>query len=247
MTSLVRYEDVHLEGVWGSMVSWLDKTFAESVTSHRKLLTIADDIEFLEQELYDIDRSIQTLTPSQEIAAHRLSLRLQDIEEKMFSMWQDPAVRRTALRALQGIYERYVGPISDSQRAEVVFEISRLFRNQDFGGFIESHRTERLARWAAPFNGFGCSLVVVEGPRWVHALYRHLVGESLRGESLRKHYVYENSSEWRRDNRTSHVVGDAVAKPDPEVLEMAHVLWAPEEDGSPYRLFAAAVRAAQRL
>jgi len=248
MTSLIRYEDIYLESVWESMRSWLETALAEPVTNHRRLLRVADDLEILDQELYDLDRSIQTLTPSEELVAHRLGLRLQGVEEAMFAKWRHPSVRKSALRALQGIYERYLGHIRDAQRVEVVFEISRMFRNPDLGGFIEAHRTEMLARWApATGNSFGCSLVVVEGPRWVHELYSHLVDESLRGASLRKRYIQEDGNGIRREHPFGHVVGDAVPKPDPETLETALILWEPGEELSPYRRFAAAVRAAQRV
>jgi hypothetical protein len=72
--------------------------------------------------------------------------------------------------------------------------------------------------------GFSCSLVVVEGPQWVHDLYRHLVDESLRGVSLRKCYIQENGASGWRAHHGGHVVGAAVPKPDPVTLETALIL-----------------------
>lgn len=249
MTALIPYQDTDLEYFWDGITEWLDKLFAATHTNHRILLDIENQLESLEQELTAMDYTIAvTLSPSQLISSTRLGLRFRDLETVMVNKWTSEAVRGSSLRALQGIHERYLGPIRDARRCEVVFEISRNFRNQDFGGYIEAHRREARARWVSKAQDvFGCSMTVVDAPLWVHDLYRHLTGDSLRGAELRRRYVQSSSSEWNKENAGRHFVGEPIECPSTEALEAALTLWEPEDERSPYQKLAGAVEAALLL
>lgn len=249
MTSLVRSSDLEITQILEAITSWLDGVFATRHTSHRKLLALEDDLRMVDEELTDLDRYHQgAFDATETIAAHQLHLRYQDLDGIMYAKWRSPAIRRSSLLALRGIHERYVGTIPAGREHTVIFEIDRGFRNQDFGGFIEAHRLESESRWVhGELLGPSLSLNVVEGPAWVHDLYRHLIGTSLRGSRLRERYVQQDANDWRREHVEGHFLGDAVAKPDPDTLDAALRLWVPDVPDSPYVRLSAAVEAAKLL
>lgn len=253
MTALVPYEAFELERVWTSLTGWLDTVFADTITSHRRLGALEDDLEMLEQELYDMDRFLpQDLPPADLIAAEALGMRLRDMDTIVYEKWTSAPVRQSALRALRGIHLRYLGPIADSRRHFVVFAIDNMFRNRDLAGFVQSHRLEKDTRWTINgTSGRTRILRAVEGPLWVHDLYRHLLGESLRGTALREHYVTQTDgtgrADWSKELAGGHFLGPSTRRPDDDVLDTALRLWDPETDESPYRELTDAIHAAGLL
>jgi len=254
MTALLPYANFDLEQTWDSMTAWLDTTFAHAYTSHRRLTEIDDYLEMLDQELMEFDRSIPyELTPAQLVAAERLGLRLRDIEQVMYAKWRSPLIRRSTLLALRGIHSRYLGPVAANREHDVIFEISSTFHNRDFCGFVQAHRLEMHARWTnSPLFSRRYAVSPVEGPLWVHDLFRHLLGESLRGTSLRNRYIIAADSDggqadWYKERIGSHFLGETAPKPEGDILETALKLWDPNEERSPYMSLAAAVQAAEIL
>lgn len=253
MTGLVPYSEFELEQTWKSITEWLDTVFANTVSSHRRLGALEDDLELLEQELFDMDRFLpQSLSPVDTIAAAALGMRLRDMDTVIYSKWTSEPVRQSALRALRGIHLRYLGAIPDSRRHLVVFEISNMFRNRDLFGFVESHRLEKDARWAhTGTSGRTRILRAVEGPLWVHDLYSHLLGESLRGAKLRERYVTRvdgtGRAYWSQELSGTNFVGPPIRRPDEDVLDTALRLWDPETAESPYQELSDAVQAAVLL
>lgn len=256
MTAVLPYEDFCLQQTWDSMTAWLDKIFTQTFTSHRFLSVVEDSLEMLDQELMDMDRALpQVLPPAQLLAARRLGLRVCDIETVLYSKWVSAPIRRSTLLALAGIHRRYLGPTPQSRSHTVVFEISRLFHNLDFGGYVQANRLEMSSRWSNSDSVFGGAhaLHVVEGPLWVHDVYHHLLGKSLRGTSLRDRYVSSTPNESRsrgdhfKERPDRHILGAPVLKPEKDILEAALTLWDPHEEHSPYKGFAEAVQAAELL
>lgn len=255
MTALLPYEDFDLEQTWDSMTAWLDTTFAHTFTSHRRLTETDDSLEMLDRELTEMDRWIpHELPPAQLVTAQRLGLRLRDIEQVMHGKWTSPPIRRSTLLALRGIHCRYLGPVAANREHDVVFEISRTFTNRDFSGFVQAHRLEMHARWSSSvIFSRRHALSPVEGPLWVHDLFRHLLGESLRGTSLRKRYVAapadsdRSQADWYKERIGIHFLGETSPKPGGDILETALGLWDPHEERSPYTSLAAAVQAAELL
>jgi hypothetical protein len=251
MTTLVPYDDVNIEQTFDAMTAWLDKIFASNVRSHRELLELEHSLELLEQEVCDIDRYLPAeLPPTQAVAAMRLGLRFSDTDNVMYRLWTSAAVRRSSLLAMRGIHERYLGPVPSSREQLVVYEIDRMFRNADLSGYVQAHRLEQSSRWTGKWSTTrSVSLVVVEGPLWVHDIYRNLLGESLRGSALRARYMRDTESgsagnDWMKERPEEHLLGQPSRRPEPELLDTALRLWEPEEERSPFRDFSAAVEAA---
>jgi hypothetical protein len=256
MTAILPYEDFYIQQTWDSMTTWLDKIFTQTFTSHRFLSVVEDSLEMLDQELMDMDRSLpQVLPPTQLLAAQQLGLRVSDIETVLYSKWVSAPIRRSTFLALEGIHRRYLGPIPQSRSHTVVFEISGVFHNLDFSGYVQANRLEMHSRWANSDSVFGGahSLNVVEGPLWVHDVYRHLLGKSLRGTVLRDRYVSltpnesRSRSDYFKERPDRHLLGEPVLKPAKDILEASLTLWDPHEERSPYKGFAAAVQAAELL
>lgn len=240
---LIHAPDVQIENFWAAMADWLDDIYHSMPDSHRVLLDCEYGIEMLLDELYESDRSLcRALTPSEEVVAHRLSLRINDTEARMHAAWTRPAVRRSSLAALRGIHERYLGSITPSRENLVVFEVTQSLRNADFCGYVEAHRLEQPSRWTRHRNGAPDNVRAVDGPLWVHDLYANLAGNGLRGENLRAKYRDRHQHE---DFRI--LVGKPAPKPCAEVLETALRLWTPDETGAPYEELHAAVEAAALL
>jgi len=255
MTALLHRYDIEPETFWDAVTTLLDDFFATDYTSHRKLDETAMYLDIVEQELMDFDRSLPRpsggpahLTPSQLVSAHKLSLRYADLYSALDAKWSSQAVRRSTLRALQGIHEAYLGSLTETRRGDVLFEVSRHFVNRDLDSYVNAHRVDhqtRIARRGA--DNRRLDLTVVAGPIWVHDVYRHLLGSSLRGERLRKRYVGGNGADPYRESTERHFLGEPVEKPTDDDVDTALKLWTPEEERSPYCRFAAAVHAATLL
>jgi len=242
-SALIHAPDVQFENFWAAMTAWLDDIYHTMPGSHRILLDREYGIELMLDELCESDRDLhRALTPSEEVVAHRLGLRIDDTEARMHAAWTRPEVRRSSLAALRGIHERYLGSIAPSRENLVVFEVTQSLRNADFRGYVEAHRLEQPSRWARHPHGSMNNVRAVQGPLWVHDLYANLAGTGLRGESLRARY---RDGREREDFRI--LVGKPAPKPRAEVLETALRLWTPDETGAPYEELHAAVEAAALL
>ncbi len=250
MSQLIPQEYFEIEQIFDSMTQWLDGVFATAHRHHRLLSEIVDYVDGFEDELMDLDRSVRgELTPSAIVASHRLGLRCRDLHTVIENAWRSTSIRRTSLRALQGIHERYLGPIQSGRDHTVLFEISRLINNRDLDAYVESWRIERTTNWShVGQRGYLTTLAVVEGPLWVHDVYRHLGGESPQGDGIRGRYMRGGPALDRNGEVPSRdFVGVAIAKPDKDTVHAALVLWDPFTDDSPYTRFAAAIAAAELL
>jgi len=249
MNTLVRLDDAYPETFWGSVTVWLDEVFSACHTSHRLLDSIDDALDSLERELTDLDVALyRDLTPAEEVASHRLSLRYRDLQDVMYAKWTSAPIRRSTLRALRGIHESYLGPITEARHTEVLFEVSRFFVNRDLDSYVTAHRVENDQRRVHGRDGERrLTLAVVDGPLWVHDVYRHLLGESHNGRRLRSRYVRGTSGRGYGERPSAHLLGAAVTRPTDDVIDAALRLWTPEEENSPYHRFAAAVDAARLL
>lgn len=245
-SALIHSPDVQFENFWTALTDWLDDTYHTMPDSHRVLLDREHGIEMMLDELCESDRALhRALTPSEEVVAHRLGLRIDDTEARMHAAWTRPEVRRSSLAALRGIHERYLGSIAPSRENLVVFEVTQSLRNADFRGYVEAHRLEQPSRRAGHRNGFMSNVRAVQGPLWVHDLYANLAGTGLRGANLRARYVDRQDPEVHDGFRI--LVGKPTPKPRAEVLETALRLWTPDETGAPYEELHAAVEAAALL
>lgn len=224
--------------------NWLDDIFAGQHT-HRQLERIAQYVDMLDNELYELDSSLgDNPTPSQLVSMHALSLRVNDMRSIIDAKWRSPKAVHTSQRALHGIHERYIGRVP-TQGPDVLFEVSRNMPNVDFDGYIEAHRIEYEGRWCShqtQARPYGYSMTVISAPRWVHNMYSLLAGEHPRGAALRSKYLPEN---WPRANEM--VVGRAVQRPDSDTVMAALTLWEPETAGSTYCRFENALHAARLL
>lgn len=250
MTQLIPQDYLEVEQIFDSMTEWLDDVFTTAHRHHRLLSKIVDYVDVFNDELMDLDRSVRgELTPSATVAAHRLGMRCRDLHTVIENAWQSTSIRRTSLRALQGIHEHYLGPIQAERGHTVLFEISRLVNNRDLDAYVESWRIERTTNWGqVGQRRYLTTLAVVEGPLWVHDVYRHLGGESPQGHALRERYMRGGTTQDRNGETPSwDFVGGAIAKPDKDIVQAALVLWDPFTDDSPYMRFAAATAAAELL
>lgn len=250
MSQLIPQERLDLEQIWDSMTEWLDRIFATEHRHHRSFSDLVDMVDGFENELTDLDRYVRhELTPSEIVSSHRLGLRCRDLHTVVENGWQSALIRRTSLRALQGIHERYLGPIQPERDHTVLFEISRLVNNRDLDAYVEAWRIERTTRWGQiGLRGYLSTLAVVEGPLWVHDVYRHLAGEAPQGHALRERYLRGRASLNRNEKVPPlDFVGVAVKKPDEDSVHAALVLWDPFSEDSPYARFAAAASTAELL
>jgi hypothetical protein len=219
---------------------------ATSHRTHRQLLELEHHLDVLQQEIFDVDRWIDwdALPASGQVASFRMGLRLSDLDVMLARKWASPAVRAAALRAARGIHEAFIGPIPNEKNELTVFTVSRSSWTLDLVGYIEAFRLERDGHWCTP-NGstYGVTMTAVEGPIWVHDLYRHLIGVGNEGERLRAHYRYDSAP--KRGQR-GDVIGRAVTRPTDEELEAALTLWAPDSTG-PFQDLADAIDAARLL
>lgn len=251
MPSLIHVYDTEIERFCDSATEWLDEVYGERETDHRKLLSLEENLETLLEEIYDLDRSVsRDFTPCENVAAHRLNLRLEARDERLYDLWTQQRTRHTSRRALRGIHERYLGTVTGDREATVVFEVTRVLRNRDFCGYVEAHRVEQEARVAERTDGRFDSVRVVEGPLWVHDLFANLAGDGPRGKNLRSHYLpAETDDSWSVRARPSPaiLVGKPCTPPSADVLETALRLWTPEENRAPYARFHEAFKAARLL
>jgi len=231
------------------MIGWLDGNYQDMPRSHRALLQLEEHIEIALDELFESDRMLQrSLTPSEEVTAHRLGLRINDKEVRMHRAWTHPLVRRSSLMALRGIHERYLGPIPASRERPVLFEVTQRLHNPDFSGYVEAHRLEFNARRLHLSTGYQDSIRAVKGPLWVHDLYANLTDDGLRGEKLRTQYLYRYAERYQfRQTMVPPFVGKASTEPGSDTLEAALLLWVPDEPGAPYSELRSAVEAATLL
>lgn len=249
MSEIIRGYDVDPEIFWDSVATWLDAIFATTYTSHRRLDEVTMHLDHVEQELMEFDRAVQVeLTPSQQVSVHRLSLRYRDLDSVLDTKWSSTGVRRSTLRALRGIHERYLGPLPAGRQDEVLFEVNRHFTNVDLDAYVTSHRIDLRSRVTYRTGGnTRLDMSVVRGPIWVHDVYRHLTGTGIRGERLRARYACgANGRPWREPAK-HHFLGEPVEMPTDDVIDAALNLWTPEEERSPYCRFAEAARAAALL
>ena len=231
------------EHTWDAVADWLDRMFAVNHHNHRAVDNFEGEIEMMSYEIQQLDQEINPgeLTPTERLASHRLTLRFRDMHDVLHRKWASPAVRASAERALRGIHERFLGPVPSAKQRHVIFSVSHVFHDTHLRSYIQSHRLEREPRWYRPPVGRSGLLTVVEGPQWVHDIYRHLVGTTLRGAALRAHYPTPRGHTWGQEG---HFVSPPIEYPGPDVIETALRLWEPDDHDSPYSKFENAVEAA---
>lgn len=246
MTTLVKADLLDMETGWDNITEWLDHTASTTHHTHRQVLELEDQLEALQEELYDWDRSINwnELSASEQVALFRLNLRLRDLHTMLARKWSSPLVRSSALRAVRGIHETFLGTIADERNEQVIFTVSRATWTHDLVGYIEAFRLERSGHWCTPAGStHGITMTAAEGPRWVHDLYRHMLDGGNEGERLRAHYRCDSATNL---SRHGHALGRAVLRPTDEQLEAALTLWTPDNAG-PFQDLADATDAARLL
>jgi hypothetical protein len=250
MSTLILASDLYTQETWESITRYLDKICTSETRNHRKMVELEQDLDWLNQEVYEIDRDLRgrPLTPAEEVAGDALVLRWRGVEEATARMWGSPPVRKSALAALRGIHQRFLGPIEAQRETPVLYAVSRMLHNDDFSGFIEAYRIERSGIWMVGPNGErSSSATILEAPQWTWDLLNEFTATASRNDDaaaeLREHY---QSSYRPGGYPTNFWVGEPVPTGLAPVEEIL-TLWDPGEPDSPYWTLKGAVDAILRL
>lgn len=227
-----------LQEVWEHATAWLDTVIFGDHPNHLRMLALDSDIEMLLRELdeYNMSTGIDpTPTPAEMVAIDALSLRYRDIRSVMARKWENPRVRESSLRALQGIHERFLGPIADNRRVRVVYAVSRNAWSDNFLGFVEAHRLERNGFFLYDYRNLGRSVTAVQAPLWTwdvaDAMTMNPSVPRPGNEAVHDHYLRHRPLEG--DPRRAWV-GEPVepgAVPTDDIL----ALWDPKNDSSVFK------------
>lgn len=245
MTALVSFASRDAELFFTAVTSWMDEVFATDYRSHRRLARTDEDMEsaFEEVHRYYLDSS-DMLDPATQVAQFALMLRCQDAYSVMSQKWQSPAVKASALRALRGIHEHFLGPVPDDRHAPVHFAVSRNCWNWDVIGFIESHRVER----DGVFGSIGdtparCGLTVVSAPRWTWDVLSGLLGDASKEGSIADHYRPNVHATWS----DYEFAISAPVRIDASDVDAVLTLWDPADPGNVFHDLTAAATSAALL
>lgn len=238
MTTLILARDTEAQQIWESITKWLDTIYAAKHHSHRDLYRLEGDLEMLSQELYELDRDLMNVAPSpaETVALHAMHLRYRDIEATMVRKWSSDAVRSTALRAMRGIHERFLGPIASTKETPVVYAVSRMSSLPDVSGFIEAYRIERNGIFVRRDDRMvSCSTTAVHAPLWTWDVLDALAGTPHKPRpgdaAMRAHY---NGRNGYREDDYSFWVETPVSVDIDDVTELL-TLWDPADEESPFR------------
>jgi len=239
MSVLIPRRELDAELSCEMLTAWLDEIIAAEHRSHRTLLRLEENLEHIDADINEtFSEFADPPRPAEKVMIHRLNLRCAALDAAIEAKWRHPRIRRHTRLALARLHRRHFGvPDADRYRT-VIFETSSS-EMPDIAGYTRAWRIEPRERWVRPSEDvrWACPLQVLEGPLWVHDLYRHLSGA---GEEPGNHPLPGSVDPFVPVEYT----GAATAKPDEETLEAALVLWAPETPDSPYRRLCDAIGAA---
>jgi len=247
MTQLV-HQDHENHTFWENVTSWFDTVLFGEHHNHRAMMQLSDDIELVETELYEFDKYLgRQLTPVEEVALFALNLRYRDLHHTMERKWSDERVKRSALRALEGIHLKFLGPIPENRRHLVAYATGRTARSIDVMGFIESHRIERDGIWTRGLMDVSCSITAVTAPLWTWDVLDAMTQQPhvrREGNEAMRWYYSGRHNEGRDPFRLW------VGEPAPIRTEHADEilsLWEPTDESSPFRDIPATIEALARL
>lgn len=248
MTQLVHYR-YDIQTTWENVTQWLDTVLFGEHLNHRTMLRLSDDVELLETELYDLDRELGHLppTPAEAVALFALNLRYRDLHGTLERKWSDQRVRASAIRALEGIHTRFLGPIAESRRHLAVYAASRSARSNDVMGFIESHRLEHNGIWTRDPWDRAHSITAVAAPLWTWDVLDAMTPEPYiqrpGNQAMLWHYSKRHNEHM---DPFKFWVGEPAVTRSEHAEEMLS-LWAPDDADSPFKDIPAAVEALERL